>query len=132
MNEHYKWHYHSVKCNQCNKSFARTWDLRIHLKTKHSINNEDSFEKCKFCDKRFATLKSLRNHIKLVHEKCNKSFLCRKCHKKFNRKSSLKNHWMTHKVEETKNHFQCKLCDISFTFKYNLNKHNRKFHQNKK
>jgi len=131
LTEHYNRHYRPIACNKCNKSFARNWDLKIHLKTKHGLinDNDDQLQKCKFCDKRFASSKSLRNHIKLVHEKSNNPFLCRKCHKKFNRKSSLKNHYKTHKEDTERTHFKCKQCHTAFTFKYNLNKHIRKYHQ---
>ena len=76
----------------------------------------------------------MTKHVKIAHAGAGRNFLCRICHKRFDRKSVLQQHWEAHKDDGERTTFQCKHCEAkgafnSFTQKYNLSKHVRKYHQ---
>ena len=67
-------------CDQCNKVFTRSHDLKRHIQRVHSSDRPFT---CGLCDKDFASSNMLRRHEKIHQEK---TFECQKCHKKFSRK----------------------------------------------
>lgn len=50
-------------CNECNMSFNRKNRLEAHLKSVHSIKEEESAFKCSTCDKAFPNSKKLEKHV---------------------------------------------------------------------
>ena len=68
------------KCDQCNKVFTRSHDLKRHIQRVHSSDRPFTSG---LCDRDFASSDMLRRHEKIHQEK---TFGCQKCHKKFSRK----------------------------------------------
>ena len=84
----------------------------------------------------FTDPSNLRKHIYRYHkakESLQNAFICKYCHKQFNQKDSLKRHWNIHSnahlKEEERKRWKCIQCDVRFAYKYNLNKHNKTYHQ---
>jgi len=135
LNEHRKSHDRRYQCGfvRCNKSFGRRCDLKYHIQSVHA--QASGTEKCKYCSKGYSSKKALSIHIKTVHSETAKRFQCRICHKRFGRKSELQKHWDSHREDVRTDSFRCTHCEeigafTNFTFKYNLNKHIRKYHGN--
>ena len=134
LNEHRKIHYRTYKCtvNGCIKTFGKRSDLKDHMRIRHLRDIQS--EKCQYCCKQFASERLLTKHVKIAHSGIGRSYLCRICHKRFDRKSVLQQHLDSHKAGEQRGIFQCNSCKEAgirktFTLKYNLNKHIRKYHK---
>ena len=128
-----KWNYtkhigkkHDQKCEKCDKSFIKNFELRDHVTIFHEISSPENY-KCDFCDKTFSIKKIdvFNRHISVKHmhkcHHCNKSFI-------FSTLLDLhmeKSHEMT--VET-----QCQICHQKFKSHYNLNGHIKRVHEGKK
>ena len=128
-----KWNYtkhigkkHDQKCEKCDKSFIKNFELRDHVTIFHEISPPENY-RCDFCDKTFSIKKIdvFNRHINVKHmhkcDHCDKSFI-------FSTLLDLhmeKSHEMT--VET-----QCKICHQKFKSHYNLNGHIKRVHEGKK
>ena len=133
LNEHRKTHYRGYKCivSGCGRSFCRRFDLKEHIRTTHL--EDAGKEKCQYCCKLFASHRAPTRHVKMAHFGATRIYLCKICQKRFSRKSELQQHWDAHMGSRQREKFQCGYCDAkgaftSFSKRYNLNKHIRKYH----
>ncbi|EJD73389.1 zinc finger protein [Loa loa] len=78
------------KCEICGKDFRRLWDLRLHKRT----HTGDKPYKCETCWMGFAHSSNMRAHMK-THTG-DKSYKCRTCEKNFAQSSGLSRHMRTH------------------------------------
>lgn len=84
----------NYQCDLCEKRFAKLDQLRTHMQT-HATNQEESRwyspKTCKICQHVFANSKTLSKHIKQVHNKI-KPFICKVCGYKAARKATITIH----------------------------------------
>lgn len=150
LSHHMKMHGEkSNKCTHCEKTFARSTDLKRH-EARHTL--EKPFQ-CKFCAKSFALEYLLNKHQKThvsnyhckycgktcttpstlkTHERIHsgeKPFQCRSCDKGFVQLGALKIHERIHNGERP---YKCKICEQSFTQKSSLDFHVRRHHTGEK
>ncbi|GFY66232.1 hypothetical protein TNIN_287771 [Trichonephila inaurata madagascariensis] len=127
-------------CNTCHRTFQFRRHLLIHLKE----HKENLFYKCLDCSAAFTTEIQLCNHQKYHAEEATSK--CKYCSKTYSSPDILKlhenEHLMLHKAErynagithakqlETptfhpggKKQFSCQICEKSFVYKGNLEKH---------
>ena len=76
------------KCEKCEYSFAKMYDLKHHTTTVHEGKKP---HKCCYCESSFSSNYGLKRHTTTVHEK-QKPFKCDDCEFSFADKSKLENH----------------------------------------
>lgn len=135
-----------LQCNICQKTFATTLKVRSHLRS-HIIMRRF---KCDVCAKTFKASNHLRDHMK--SHTGEKPFECPTCGQRFSQRGRLNYHIKKHNPENTANKlssklwpdvkeeisrdawskansrvvarvFKCKVCNKSFTTKYNMIRH---------
>ena len=104
------------ECNICEKAFASSYELRIHMDT----HKKDRPFKCDKCEKAFTVSSNLKSH-KLTHTD-ERPFKCNKCPKAFSRSLHLKMHKRIHTGERP---FKCDKCPQIFSQSQNLKRHER-------
>lgn len=77
----------SLKCEQCNKTFSRSWLLKNHQR----VHTGERPYKCVFCEKAFADKSNLRQHQK-IHTTTEKLFQCGICQRTFAQRRYLMKH----------------------------------------
>jgi hypothetical protein len=100
------------RCNQCDSSFTRAYNLIHHLKTHECHFKKDKLEtrkyKCDQCGAVFTRLWCLARHMKKQSCKLKQNeYICNECSKSYKYKSNLINHLKNHfssarKVKEIK------------------------------
>ncbi|GJQ84060.1 hypothetical protein Trydic_g10520 [Trypoxylus dichotomus] len=152
LDDHSKMHIIDARCicERCGKQFSRKEILNTHLKQVH--NKENRHFQCKVCSEKFPTKYRLKSHVNRIHtkekryccEKCGAVFawganlrshqmihtdykphVCLICNKGFRRRAKLAVHLIKHTGERK---FPCEICGTAFKGKYNLRKHNRRYH----
>lgn len=123
-------------CKICDKSYARTDKLRIHLRNVHDITTALESSKpfqCSTCPKSFGRLEHLRKHLGShrgvdvvdalasyeAKEGTKAGFVCPICMKVYTRSEKLESHMLTH--DETP--FHCDRCDEGFSSLRTLKRH---------
>ena len=105
----------AFQCTQCDLSFKRKGDLKVHI---HYVHEKVVNYRCSHCSKGFYLKKDCTAHLR-VHT-MEKPFQCTICSKAFARKSVLKRHMVIHSDESS---FQCTKCNASFKRAYDLTEH---------
>jgi KRAB domain-containing zinc finger protein len=80
----------SHACSQCDKSFFKSWDLKLHL----NVHNEEKPYKCMECEVSLRSSASLIVHMR--GHSGEKPFHCETCGKDFNQGSNMRTHKKTH------------------------------------
>lgn len=125
LREHAKSHFESYvyQCEICEFKSPSPSGIQHHKKYRHS---EERPFKCQFCDARFKSKSDLRKHIDIHSSetpfKCALcSFECRCCHT-LNRHTKIVH-------ENSKQIYECHICDRKFTRGNNLSRHLTKTHK---
>ena len=111
------------KCNIFGKSFSRSRDIKIHMKTVHEGQKNYN---CDSCDKSFTLGSNLKRHFRIVHEG-QKDYKCVSCEKSFITRSHFKRHFQS--VHEGRKEFKCDSCDKSFSRKDSFKRHLKDVHE---
>ncbi|KAF8569816.1 hypothetical protein P879_02148 [Paragonimus westermani] len=105
----------TFKCDVCNKYFATSHGLEVHVRRSH--NGKRSFE-CQLCQKSFGHAMSLYQH-EIIH--CpERHFRCPECGKTFKRSSTLSTHLLIHSDTRP---YPCQYCGKRFHQKSDMKKH---------
>ena len=144
----------TVKCEVCQRHFASKRTVKVHMLT-HT--GERPFQ-CNLCDKNFIRKRDLQNH--LMRHAGETPFKCPVCARGFIQKCDMKKHQITHlspglrpyqcldcdkaftqdrylmmhikNMHEKKPMFECRICKATFSTKFSLMRHFRKFEKNEK
>ena len=106
-------------CSKCDFYCTSSPQLKKHVKETHTLAK--TFQ-CKYCELTFPKIQIRKRHIESVHEK-KKNFICEfaNCGLGYSHRDSLKRHVQS--IHEDKKPFECHLCDYSFSFKWNFERH---------
>ena len=102
----YKLQYKAKQCQICNKIFARSSSLIVHMR---GHTGERPY-KCSYCPKAFAQSANLTTHQRTHTGE--KPYECSVCGKCFSQSSSVTTHMRIHTGERP---FQCAECGMAFT-----------------
>ena len=116
-----------VSCDQCNKTFRGSYELKLHKKSRHNKTkgNSETFE-CELCSKHFAVELNLKKHLEMVHVQI-RAYKCDQCEKTFKTAKHLARHKKGHLGLKV----HCDICDKEFTRTENLAQHKRTVHRDK-
>ncbi|CAL4170007.1 unnamed protein product [Meganyctiphanes norvegica] len=102
------------KCNDCNLTFSRSFDLKQHINT----HTGEKLFKCTECSYKASKSYDLRMHKALKHNV--KMYSCSKCEYDCKTVTDLKSHQLTCFQEKK---FKCFYCNYESKKKYNFNRH---------
>ena len=88
-----------VKCETCNKEFARPEALRKHVRVAHEGLRFD----CEQCDLKFKSNEGRKKHFIQFHETKKIELKCEHCEKTFSKKQGLSLHLKMHSKEMNMN-----------------------------
>ena len=100
-----------IKCEECNKAFARKKSLEDH-KTNVHLQGEQIRYNCHQCKKSFRDNRILKQHISAGHD--GNTFNCDQCDKIFTMKHSLDRHRNKYHNPNYVKKFSCPTCDKRF------------------
>ena len=106
-----------MKCQFCDKTFKKIFDLNRHLKSHLGIKDYS----CDVCGEKFVDRTRLKQH-KWIHLN-HKSFKCNLCEKEFRHKSHLQAHNASFHPETENLKYDCNYCNRKFAFEYKLKQH---------
>ena len=111
-------------CEQCEKSFCSSANLRSHARTVHATEKK---HKCPECGKAFARRDKMKRHSLIHYPDTRPTFTCpfrshTGCMKTFYRDDKLKRHLFTHSKDKP---FKCEKCNKGYARRDNLNDHMR-------
>ena len=104
-------------CKECNKTFARNQNLKLHINVVHLKMKPF---KCKKCNKTFSRKIYLQNHVNYVHFNVG-PHQCEECNRTFSANFNLENHIKV--VHPKMKPHQCSDCDRTFFSLPRLQKH---------
>lgn len=128
MKDHLKGHISPKICEFCGKSFARTFELNLHIASRHV--NEMKFA-CSYCKRKFATFKAQREHETRIHRtEKSEVFECSQCQKSFSMREKLRVHSFEHYIGKV---FNCldQNCAKFFKSQSSLTLHKKSHSQEK-
>lgn len=111
-------------CDQCEKAFCSSANLRSHKRTVHATEKR---HKCPECGKAFARKDKMKRHSLIHYPDTRPTFTCpfrshTGCMKTFYREDKLKRHLFTHSKDKP---FKCDQCNKGYARRDNLNDHMR-------
>ena len=115
-----------IKCEICDKDFARGPGLILHRQKVHE--GIDKSAQCSICEQKLASKGKLKRHINDIHLKL-KPFECPSCKYKATNKPMLNNHV---KAMHEGVKFNCSFCDYKTSFKSNVGKHEESVHSGRR
>ncbi|XP_059083174.1 zinc finger autosomal protein-like isoform X2 [Tigriopus californicus] len=115
-----------VTCDVCQKTFARKYELQIHVKTIH-LNIKDNVCPEIGCNYRTAEKGKIKKHLEQKHWGV-KNFKCRQCEYKSTSGSSLRNHVKA--VHLKLREFKCEYCEYRGAQKNQVQRHMEAIHLN--
>ena len=108
-------------CSECNKSFTRKDQLKVHI---NSVHKGQKFM-CDICTKIYDSQPSLKYHISSIHEQ--KRYNCELCDESFSYSATLKSH--VKRVHALiKPEYKCDHCDYRAKHTGHLNVHIKSVH----
>uniref|UniRef100_A0A182K5V3 Protein krueppel n=1 Tax=Anopheles christyi TaxID=43041 RepID=A0A182K5V3_9DIPT len=119
---HYRMHYKSFQCDQCNSKYSSVSALRRHVEIRHE--GVRRFE-CSHCGKRFAYRQKLHEHEN-VHLGV-RNLKCNYCTRTFSSRSNLTVHRRTHASTLAANSNRCALCETTFLDSASLAHHHQAY-----
>ena len=111
------------KCDSCDKSYDRAFNLRRHK----LANHEMARFLCSLCDLSYSRSDSLSSHIQIVHE--GRLVKCDQCDHKTRRKTGMKLHLSSLHGHEK---LQCDLCDFKSISRHSIWAHKKRIHDGEK
>ena len=115
-----------IKCELCEKDFARGPALILHRQKVHE--GVDKSVQCSICEQKLSSKSKLKRHINDTHLKL-KPFECPSCKYKATTMIILNTHI---KAMHEGVKFQCTFCDYKTSLKSNVGKHEESKHSGKK
>ncbi|CAG9762959.1 unnamed protein product [Ceutorhynchus assimilis] len=109
-------HDKKYKCCNCQKLFRDNTQLKVHAR-KHT--GEKPFE-CQICGKKFTVNGNMNKHMRIHTGE--RRFECTDCGKKFTQFAHLEDHMKTHSGDRP---FVCSYCQTAFKTKARLRKHEK-------
>lgn len=116
------------QCNKCEKCFKSKTDYTRHINRKYSCNRkQDKGYRCKHCNKFYIKRGNLINHIKKIHpdqiapNSEQKVYIFQQIAPDSEQKAQ---------DFTVPDKYRCNQCKKSFSRKYNLKRHNERFHSN--
>ncbi|CAH0713596.1 unnamed protein product, partial [Brenthis ino] len=123
--------YRPHKCDQCEKSFQKSSDLKKHK----DLHNNTKQHCCPCCERQFGHKSNLKRHM-LTHTN-EKPFSCTSCNSRFTQIASLKRHQKNCALYKNRNENEdqtrknyCRACGESFQYKSALLEHCVRQHSN--
>ena len=119
-------------CPHCQYVSKTSYDLKGHIKRKHT---ESNIVNCPWCGRITKDLpRHLKNNLCNIpeeeREKLNvKMYVCNICPKQFKKQSSLLSHFKV--IHEQVKDFECQLCTYKTSNNYNLKLHVKRVHEKK-
>lgn len=114
----------AYKCEICDKSFEKNWQLNRHTRVFH-LNIKNYI--CSYCNRGFKQLYHLQEHI--TSHTGERKFKCNICHKTFSRMSSQRKHMKAHESapgeKSKKSPFLCSICGKKFPYSNGAQRHMR-------
>ena len=107
------------KCDSCDKSFDRAFNLRRHKLANHKMARF----LCSLCDLSYNRSDSLSSHMQIVHE--GRLVKCDQCDHKTTSKAVLKSHLRSMHGFEM---LQCDLCDYKSIAQISIRAHKKRVH----
>ncbi|KAJ2939096.1 hypothetical protein O0L34_g10284 [Tuta absoluta] len=109
-----------IFCKQCPCVFSSVTYLKVHMRRKHNILQEDFKLKCRVCNLSYNRKESLKRHVMRKHDS---GAYCDSCRKQFNTREDYLNHSHVKSVNE------CNICGLIFATLGGLGKHLRCIHK---
>ena len=107
------------KCNQCQNDYRHSYNLKIHIITKHSEKPPQL--KCDHCDKTYTKKQNLQFHINSIHKGVR--YGCEQCDKKFIAQKDLKFHIKKVHEKRVTTEYKCGVCDMTYESRSGLYDH---------
>ncbi|XP_001354918.2 zinc finger protein 782 [Drosophila pseudoobscura] len=119
----------SLKCSQCQHSFAHKLTLSAHIRKVHE-GSKRPFQ-CDQCEKCYSFMGGLYTHIKEIHATRERRYPCDQpgCDRVYTSSIAMQKHKrLKHSPKEPARKFICEQCGASFNQSANLNYHRRTKH----
>ncbi|XP_055625545.1 transcription factor grauzone-like [Toxorhynchites rutilus septentrionalis] len=110
-----------IQCHICSKWVNGKPNLKIHVKTVHSEENQTVT--CDVCNQIYPNIRALSSHKRRVHVE--EKFECEFCGKKFKRSIYLKEHRASHTGQSL---YSCDVCGMTTNSNANLYSHKKSKH----